>query len=241
MAEGAAGELPPSPAPALPAPAAAPKKASRFPWRAWLRAIHRDLGNLVVGLTLVYALSGLAVNHIADWEPSFVSYEETHELGGPVAGTDEEAAAAVLARLGVAGPPRDVYRAAPDDLQLVFDKRTLHVDTATGRVLDEGQKPRFFLRVANWLHLNRGKRAWTYVADFYAGGLVFLALSGIFLNPGRKGLFGRGGVLVVLGAAVPIAYVVLSGGPERAGGRQRAATLESARERSSTESTPGPR
>jgi hypothetical protein len=198
------------------------KKAARFPWRAWLRAFHRDIGNLAVGLTLVYALSGLAVNHIADWEPSFTSYQEPHELGGPIAGSDDEAAAAVLARLGVPGPPRDVYRAAPDDLQLVFDKRTLHVNTVTGHVVDEGQKPRFFLRVANWLHLNRGKKAWTYVADAYAAGLIFLALSGIFLNPGRKGLFGRGGILVVVGAAIPIAYVVLSGGPEQANGRRRA-------------------
>jgi hypothetical protein len=194
----------------------AARKAARLPWRAWLRAMHRDLGNAAVGLTFVYALSGLAVNHIADWEPSFVTYSETRELGGPVAGSDEEAAALVRERLGVREVPRDVYRAAPDDLQLVFDKRTLHVNAATGRVVDEGQRPRFFLRVANWLHLNRGKKAWTYVADAYAAGLLFLALSGIFLNPGRKGLLGRGGVLLVLGAAVPIAYVVLSGGPERA-------------------------
>jgi hypothetical protein len=197
------------------------KKSARFPWRAWLRALHRDLGNLAVGLTLVYALSGLAVNHIADWEPSFESYETRIDLGGPVAGNDDEAAAAVMARLGVKGPPRDVYRAAEDDLQIVFDKRTLHVNTANGHVLDEGQKPRFFLRAANWLHLNRGKKAWTYVADAYAAGLVFLALSGIFLNPGRKGIFGRGGVLVVLGAAVPIAYVALSGGPEHAVDKRR--------------------
>jgi hypothetical protein len=196
-------------------------KTARFPWRAWLRALHRDIGNLGVGLTFVYALSGLAVNHIADWEPSFVSYEKTVELGGPIAGSDEEAAASVAARLGVTGAPRDVYRAAPDDLEIVFDKRTLHVNTTIGRVLDEGQRPRFFLRVANWLHLNRGKKAWTVVADAYAAGLLFLALSGIFLNPGRKGIVGRGGVLVLLGAAVPIAYVAFSGGPERASEKRR--------------------
>jgi hypothetical protein len=199
------------------------ERRGRFPWRAWLRAFHRDIGNLAVGLTLVYALSGLAVNHIADWEPSFVSYQETKELGGPVAGTDEEAAAFVLGRLGIPGPPRDVYRAGPDDLQIVFDKRTLHVDPRTGHVLDEGQRPRFFLRAANWLHLNRGKKAWTYVADAYAAGLLFLALSGVFLNPGRKGLLGRGGVLVLLGAAIPVAYVAFSGGPEHASGRPRPA------------------
>ena len=37
-----------------------------FQVRPWLRAVHRDAGYFGVGLTLVYALSGLAVNHIAD-------------------------------------------------------------------------------------------------------------------------------------------------------------------------------
>jgi hypothetical protein len=67
--------------------------------------------------------------------------------------------------------------------------------------------------VANWLHLNRGKKAWTYVADTYAGALLLLAISGMIMLPGRKGLFGRGGLLVLLGAAIPIAYVQLAGGP----------------------------
>jgi hypothetical protein len=202
----------------LPEPA---KKAGRFSWRGWNRAIHRDAGHLAVGLTLVYALSGIAVNHIADWEPSFVSYQEPRELGGPIPGSDDEAARTVISRLGLEGAPRDVYRASPDDLQIVFDKRTLHVNTANGHVLDEGQRPRFFLRVANWLHLNRGKRAWTYVADAYAAGLLLLALSGILMMPGKKGLWGRGGVLILLGAAIPAVYVQLSGGPEHASGRPK--------------------
>lgn len=210
------------------APAPAPARKARWSWRSLSRAIHRDLGHLAVGLTVVYAASGLAVNHITDWEPSFVSYQEARELGGPIAGSDDEAAASVRARLGVREEPRDVYRAAPDDLQLVFDKRTLHVNTQTGHVLDEGQRPRFFLRAANWLHLNRGKKAWTYVADFYAAGLLLLALTGIVLNTGRKGLLGRGGILILLGAAVPVAYVQLSGGPDHAGGKPK---IEAPREK----------
>jgi hypothetical protein len=176
---------------------------------------------LAVGLTVVYALSGMAVNHVADWEPSFSSYEERLELGAPLAGSDEEAAAAVRQRLHISEEPREVYRAAADDLQIVFAKRTLHVDTKTGHVLDEGQRPRLFLRVANWLHLNRGKKAWTYVADLYAAGLLLLSLTGLFMSPGRKGLLGRGGVLLLVGAAIPIAYVTLSGGPAASAGRPK--------------------
>ncbi|MFO0760343.1 MAG: hypothetical protein U0359_27930 [Byssovorax sp.] len=203
------------PAPPPPKPA----KSGKTTFRSLSRALHRDLGHLAVGLTFVYALSGLAVNHILDWEPSFVSYQEAHELGGPLTGSDDEIAKSVLAKMAITAPARDVYRAAPDELQITLDKRTLHVTPATGHVLDEGQRPRFFLRVANWLHLNRGKKAWTYIADTYAVGLLLLALSGIVLNTGRKGLLGRGGILILAGAAVPVLYVVLSGGPEQKSGR----------------------
>jgi hypothetical protein len=48
--------------------------------------------------------------------------------------------------------------------------------------------------------------------------LLYLAISGLFMIPGRKGLLGRGAVIVALGAAVPIAYVLLSGGPEAKSG-----------------------
>ncbi|NUQ72973.1 MAG: hypothetical protein HUU21_05415 [Polyangiaceae bacterium] len=191
-------------------PAASPR---RFSVRNLVRAFHRDLGNLAVGLTLVYAASGLAVNHIADWDPNFQSYERTHELGGPIEGDDEAAAATVTARLGVTEKPSEVYRSSPEQLDVVLENRTLHVNTATGTVLDEGQKPRLLLRAANWLHLNRGKKAWTYVADGYAAGLILLALTGIFMLPGRRGLLGRGGIFVLIGIAIPIAYVQLSGGP----------------------------
>lgn len=185
----------------------------RFPLRPWLRAIHRDLGYLAVGLTLVYALSGLAVNHIADWDPNFRNYETTHQLG-PLQGEDEAIAQQVIQKIHISEKPSDVYRASPEQLDVVFGKRTLHVNPATGQVIDEGQQPRFLLRVANWLHLNRGKKSWTYMADAYAAGLLFLALSGLFMIPGRKGLLGRGAIFVALGVAIPVAYVQLSGGPE---------------------------
>lgn len=187
----------------------------KLAWRPWLRALHRDMGYLVIGLTVIYALSGLAVNHINDWDPSFRQFERTHQVKLPIPEDDDEAARAVLGALGVSETPREVFRAADTQLDLVYDQRTFHVDTATGKVVEEGQSPRWFLRMANWLHLNRGKRAWTYVADFYAVLLLFLAISGLFMIPGRKGLVGRGAAIALIGATIPIAYVSLSGGPTK--------------------------
>ncbi len=192
----------------------------RFSLRGAVRAIHRDAGYLGVGLTLVYALSGLAVNHVSDWDPSFRQVAVTHQLSAPLPSGADAAAEHVLSSLRITERPREIYAAGDDSVEVVFDRRTLHVTPSTGKVIEEGQAPRFLLRAANWLHLNRGKKAWTYVADGYACVLLYLAISGLFMIPGKKGLLGRGALLAALGAAIPIGYVALSGGPEAKNGTQ---------------------
>jgi hypothetical protein len=173
--------------------------------------VHRDVGYTAVGLTITYALSGLAVNHVADWDPNFHNASSTHEVGGPLPEDDGAAAKLVLDKLAISDTPREVYREG-DELEVLFEHRTLHVATATGHVVDEEQKPRFLLRAANWLHLNRGKKAWTYAADTYAAALLFLALSGMFMIAGKKGIVGRGAFFVAIGVAIPILYVTLARG-----------------------------
>lgn len=195
-------------------------------WRSWLRAIHRDLGYLAVGLTLIYAVSGLAINHISDWDPNFVTYQRERTIAAiPADVPDDDAIARARAALGV-GTPRSTYRAG-DEIHLEYDDKKLVVYGDSGVVVEQGRKPRFFLRVANWLHYNRGKKAWTYVADAYAVLLLYLAISGIFMIKGKKGLKWRGAILLSLGAAVPLIYVVWSGGPSAA---NRAAAAKAARD-----------
>jgi hypothetical protein len=186
-------------------------RKKRVPWRALLRAVHRDVGYAAVGLTFVYAVSGLAVNHIAQWDPNFTSTSAVRELGVPLPDDDQAAKRLTMERLGIRDEPKEVYREG-DELELLFEHRTLHVTVATGHVIDEGQRPRFFVRAANWLHLNRGKKAWTYFADSYAVGLLFLATSGLFMIAGKKGLFGRGVFFVAAGIAIPLAYLALARG-----------------------------
>ena len=148
----------------------------RLNLRPWLRALHRDIGYLAVGFTFIYALSGLAVNHIADWDPNFRQVARVHRLAVPLDDDDEAASKRVLDALAIRESPRELYRASASRLDIVLGARTLHVDSARGVVEEEGQEPRFFLRAANFLHLNRGKKAWTLVADTYAVFLLFLAI-----------------------------------------------------------------
>lgn len=181
--------------------------------RTWLRALHRDAGYLAVGLTLVYALSGLAVNHIADWDPNFEHTERIEPLRGALPHDDRAASRAVLRQLGIEERPTAVYRASEQQLEITLPHGAVHVDAERREIVHEGQRDRLVLRAANWLHLNRGKKAWTLFADGYAILLLFLAASGMFMLKGRKGLLGRGGILVAAGIAVPVLYVTLSGGP----------------------------
>jgi uncharacterized protein len=190
--------------------------AKRKPWlRPLVRAMHRDAGYLAVGLTAVYALSGLAVNHVADYtngDASFVKIERDLTLG-PLAGDENAIAETVRAKLGVKEAPKEAFRTGKDEVQISWERRTVVVHPSTGALHEEAQEPRFFIRFANWLHLNRGKKAWTYVADTYAIVLLGLAFSGLFMIPGRKGLIGRGAVLALIGAMIPVLYVQLAGGP----------------------------
>jgi len=192
------------------------------PWRAWLRAIHRDCGYIAVGFTLIYALSGLAINHIKDWDPNFHSSERTLTIAPiPDELSDADAAARVAAAAGT-GKPDDVYRAG-DEVRLSYSNGT-QVTAVADQVTVQQRSPRFFLRVANWLHYNRGKKAWTYVADIYAVMLLYLAISGLFMIKGRLGLRWRGAILVTAGIAIPLTYVLWSGGPEAHRGDQAEST-----------------
>jgi len=212
----------PSIAASSPAPASATARrparsggiaaAIRKRWRAWLRAIHRDIGYLAVGFTVIYALSGIAMNHIDDWDPNFHATEITRKIA-PIAAelSDAEATRRIAEAAGTTGAIDDVYRAG-DEVRLSYQNGTKL--TAIGDTLTvQRRRDRFFFRVADWLHATRGKQAWKFIADLYAGLLLYLAISGIFMIKGRLGLRWRGTALIALGLAAPIGYIVLSGGP----------------------------
>ncbi|MBI5474682.1 MAG: PepSY-associated TM helix domain-containing protein [Ignavibacteriae bacterium] len=175
-------------------------------WRKWNNILHRDIGYLVVGLTLIYGVSGIAVNHTADWNPSYRQEKQVREIA-PIAATEREAMfAEALQKLEITETPRNVFRPDPETLQMFFERRTYTVDVPTGKVLIERVHHRPVLYEMNQLHLNTPKGAWTYIADLYAGSLIIIAITGLFVLKGRNGISGRGWWLTLIGIVIPVGY-----------------------------------
>ena len=139
------------------------------------RFLHRELGFLAVGMTLVYAISGVAVNHHDDWNPSYERTVTTWTIDSPGHGPTEEIAPLILAELDLDEPVRHVWRATPSTLRVILESGTIDIDLLTGHVRSDRLKPRPLFRDVIYLHLNHGKGAWTWIADVYALILVILA------------------------------------------------------------------
>jgi hypothetical protein len=185
------------------------QKRPKRSWRYWNIVLHRDIGYALAALTVVYAISGIAVNHIRDWNPNY-KFERVEQQFDPIPLADRESMVALaVERLDLPGPPRESFRPSPEVLQLFYEGWTAEVYAAEGRALVERPKDRLFLRDFNFLHLNHAKGLWTFVADLYAGLLIFLAISGTIMLQGKKGLAGRGKWFVLIGLLIPLAFLLV--------------------------------
>ena len=179
-------------------------------WRKWNNLLHRDLGYLCVGLTLIYAISGVAVNHTRDWNPNYaVSRQEVSigEIPGEIR-QSEEVIPFILNALGEESTHKSHFRPDPDNIEIYLEGSTVQANLSTGLIVREEVKSRSLLRPMNFLHLNNARKLWTYFADLYAVCLIALSLTGMFMIRGKKGLKGRGKWLVALGFLLPIIFLI---------------------------------
>jgi hypothetical protein len=177
-------------------------------WRHLNNVLHRDIGYLAVGLTVVYGVSGLAVNHVRDWNPSF-RVQKTVQHIAPITATDRDAIVSeALRQLQLTEKPRNSFRPDPETLRLFFKERTYSIDLPTGAVIVEATHRRPVLFEMNQLHLNTPKGLWTIIADVYAVALILLGITGMFVLKGKLGITGRGAWLVTAGVLLPVAYWV---------------------------------
>ncbi len=173
--------------------------------RKWLRILHRDLGYLAAGLTLIYAISGIAVNHVQDWNPNLSIDHAVESIGNAEGASAEE----VLTRLGVPTEHKSTFRPNRNTLQIFAENVTYTLDISSGKVDIETTATRPGIYESNFLHLNHPKKLWTWVADAFAVVLIFLAISGLFMIKGKKGLSGRGKWFAGAGVLIPLVFLWL--------------------------------
>ena len=148
---------------------------------------HRRLGFLVTGMLLVFAVSGLALNHQSHWDPYYSTSKAREMVEGlrPSMSEDE----------------LDLYLRKRYDLQESLESSfwesshivtmsytngiSFVVDLRHGSIVEAVTRKRPGLYNLIHLHLNGIKGLWIFAADLFAGGLILLSLSGIYLVRGR--------------------------------------------------------
>ena len=179
-------------------------------WRHWFRVIHRDVGYVAVALTIAYALSGLAVNHIEDWNPNYTFAERDIAIGALPEGPLGAKEAYVVEKLALDPDTVRGHFQESATLLRVFlvEGQEVHVDMRTGVGTHKSIERRAVLFEVNALHLNNLKGVWTYVADIFAIALMLLAITGMTMMKGDRGLAGRGKWFVGAGLLIPVSAVI---------------------------------
>ncbi len=180
-------------------------------WQKLSRVLHRDAGYFLVVLVVLYCISGIAVNHVGDWNPNFSVESYTVETTPLPAGDLDAMEAEAVKQLGldpdeVVGRhlrgPTELKIFLPEGSEATLDPR----DGGTARV--RIVRKRALLFESNALHLNHLKGAWTYVADAFAICLLLMAVTGLLILKGPQGFWGRGKWFFGAGALLPVVFLI---------------------------------
>lgn len=174
------------------------------------RITHRDIGYLIAGLTIIYALSGIALNHKHDWNPNYIvdSYEFTTNTDLARNSFNDETARTILKTI----PGNPEFKASHyptgDRLTIFIEGGYIHINTATGKGIVEriSKRPLFFQ--INFLHYNPGKW-WKYFSDVFCISLMLVTITGLFIIKGRNGITRRGAILTAIGIVLPLLFLFI--------------------------------
>jgi len=177
--------------------------------RKTLRTLHRDFGYLVVGITFIYTISGIAMNHRHDWNPhySLISEEittdpsEKHEV-------NKDEVLSLLEKFNFKPVYKKHFITKDSTVKIFVDDGTVIYKPQQGIVELEILKKRPFFYQINKIHLAQTGRVWIWISDIMAVFLLFVAISGLFLLKGKYGIKGRGLWLTALGILIPLAIII---------------------------------
>ncbi|MBL7724053.1 MAG: PepSY-associated TM helix domain-containing protein [Chitinophagaceae bacterium] len=177
--------------------------------RRWNVAWHRDLGYFFSSLIIIYCISGLALNHVNDWNPDFIIHKETVQL--PKKYDRSEVNNELLAGLSKL-VKEDNYKVydfpTNNQVKVYYDNATLHINLDTGIGEYERLVKRHLFYESNVLHRNSLK-GWKWVSDIFAVMLIVISITGLFILKGKYGFKRRGLWIMLAGFLLPVAAILL--------------------------------
>lgn len=175
----------------------------------WNITWHRDLGYIFSSLIILYCISGIALNHVNDWDPDFIIQKDTVHLAGTYTRQqiDENAIRKLSKLVG-----EDNYKVfdfpTNNQVKIYYDNASLHINLETGLGIYECVRKRHVFYEVNVLHRNSLK-GWRWVSDIFALMLIIISITGLFILKGKYGLKRRGLWLMLAGLLVPVAAIIL--------------------------------
>ncbi len=171
------------------------------------RFLHKELGFFFIGMTIVYAISGIAINHISDWDPNYSITNEAIKITPLSVKADKEKAIEILSDYENIETYKSHYYPDKDRLKIFFKGGSIIINTKTGKGYHETIKRRPILFYFNKLHYNPNIW-WTIFSDIYAVSLFVIAITGLYLSKVKNGISGRGGILAIIGILIPLLFLI---------------------------------
>ncbi|MCX6288114.1 MAG: PepSY-associated TM helix domain-containing protein [Bacteroidetes bacterium] len=180
--------------------------------RRWNNAIHRDLGYFFFGMTIIYALSGIILNHFKSGDFVHPDYSKRYEqliVALPLNAVPDKAYALKTLEQVHEEKHFKSFVTGRGYVQIFFDNGSLYIDLNNGKAELEEKTPRYVLKEFNLLHYNNIKRWFTWFSDAYAVAMILLAITGLFILRGKNGIKWRGAALALIGIIIPAIIILL--------------------------------
>lgn len=172
-------------------------------------ALHRDLGYFFSSLILVYCLSGIALNHVDDWNPDFIIRKETIPINRSFEKSEiNEKQINEFGKLVGEKKYKVVDFPTSDQVKIYYDNASLHVNFTTKRGVYECVSKRPLFYQTNVLHRNSLK-GWKWASDIFAFLLIVINITGLFILKGKYGITGRGKWFIAAGLIPPLIAVII--------------------------------
>lgn len=181
--------------------------------RKLIRVLHRDLGYLFFGMSILYAISGIALNHIRDFNPNYNIHRYQIEVPAPVdaALVNKAWVENLLIELEVEERYKQSYFPSPEKLKVFLNNGSIELDMQTGKGLLETVKRRPVLYQVNFLHYNPG-RWWKWFSDIFCISWIIISVTGLFIiKSGKHSLKGRGAIWTLAGILIPVILLLIYG------------------------------